>query len=129
MSTKGYNTFADILVSIHFLWSLLLLGGIIVTLLFPAYAIVQIVVMSFTLLIAIPFGNTCPLTLLEEKLRRKADPSYHPSGSFVARYLNRIFHAHLNHRRVDEILAGMYILAFAIAISVMILRGYGFLGG
>lgn len=120
MSSRPYQTFADILTSIHFLWSLLLLGGIIATILFPAYAIVQI---------AIPFGNTCPLTLLEERLRKKADPDYHPSGSFVARYLNRIFHANFNHRRVDEVLAGMYILAFAIAISVMILRGYGFLGG
>jgi hypothetical protein len=129
MSTQKYKTFADLLVSIHFLWSLLLLGGIIVTLIFPAYAIVQIIIMSFTLLIAIPFGNTCPLTLLEEKLRKKFDPTYNPSGSFVARYLNRIFGTNFDHRRVDETLAGMYILAFAIAISVMILRGYGFLGG
>lgn len=129
MSTRTYKSAADFLASIHFLWSLILLGGIIATILFPAYAIVQIIIMSFTLLIALPFGNTCPLTLLEEKLRAKADPSYHPSGTFVARYLNRIFEAHLNHRSVDEILAGMYILAFAIAISIMILRGYGFLGG
>jgi Protein of Unknown function (DUF2784) len=129
MSAKEYKTFADILVSIHFLWSLFLLGGIIVTILFPAYAIVQIIVMSFTLLIALPFHNTCPLTLLEEKWRRKADPSYRASGSFVARYLNKVLKANLNHHAVDETLAGMYVLAYAIAISIMILRGYGFLGG
>jgi hypothetical protein len=129
MPTRLYKNTADVLVSIHFLWTLLLLGGIIATILFPAYAIVQIAAMSFTLLIAIPFGNTCPLTLLEEKLRRKVDPDYHPTGSFVARYLNRIFNINLDHRFVDEVLAALYILAFAIAISVMILRGYGFLGG
>jgi hypothetical protein len=129
MFTGKYKTFADILASIHFLWSLLLLASIIATILFPAYAIVQIAIMSFTLLIALPFHNTCPLTLLEEKLRKKVDPDYRTSGSFVARYLNKILKINLNHRHVDETLAGLYILAFAIAISVMILRGYGFLGG
>ena len=126
MSAQTYKTYADLLVSAHFFWTLLLIGGVIAMFVYPSYATVQIAVMSFTLLIAIPFHNTCPLTLLEEILRKKYNPSYHNDGSYIATYFNKFFRTTIAAHRVNRILAGIYILAFAIAISILILRGYGF---
>ena len=126
-STARFRKYANILVSIHFLWTLFLIGGAVAMFFYPLYAWMQIYVMSFTLLISLPFGTICPLTLLEEKLRRKIDPAYDNHGSYIATYFNKISGKNVSVRRINEISAGLYVIAYAAAISILILYGYGFL--
>lgn len=127
MRTRLSKRYADLIVIVHFLWTLFLLGGAIAMFIYPSYAITQIVVMTCTLLLAIPFHNTCPLTLLEEKLRRNYDPTYHNDGSYLATHLNTLFRKNIPVRRVNETITGLYVIVYALATVILILRGYGFL--
>jgi hypothetical protein len=129
MTVRTYNNWANFVVSAHFLWTLFLLGGAAAMLVYPSYAIVQIIAMTGTLLIAVPFGNTCPLTLLEERWRKKSDPTYRNGGSYIAAYVNKFFNKNIPVRRVNETIAGLYVITYALAIALLILRGNGFLGG
>jgi hypothetical protein len=127
MKTRQYKTSADIIVTIHFFWTFFLLIGAVAMLFYPPYAWIQLYAMSFTLLIAIPFGNICPLTLLEERLRRKFDRNYHNDGSYIATYFNKIFRTNVSTTLVNETAAGCYVIAYGLAIALLILQGYGFL--
>jgi hypothetical protein len=126
---RAYKHYANLLVFVHFLWTLFLAVGAIVMIFIPWYAIIQILAMTGTLFLAIPFDNTCPLTLLEEKLRQKVDPRYRNDGSYIATYLNKTLKTKIKTRRVNETLAGLYIIAYALATVMLILRGYGFFTG
>jgi len=121
MARRVYYLSANLLALIHFCWTCLLIGGALGMLFYPAYAPIQIIIMSFTLLIAIPFGKTCPLTLFEEKLRQKIDRSYRNGGSFIATYINKLLKTDIEPRRVHTTTAGLYVLAYSIAISLLIL--------
>src|SRR6185437_10181178 len=87
---KRYKLYADAIVGVHALWTLIVFGGILLMLFWHAYARWEIVVVTFTLLLSLPFGTICPLTKMEERFRRKFDPSFHNDGSFVAHYGNRL---------------------------------------
>jgi hypothetical protein len=127
MRAKTYRRYADLILAAHFVWTLFLLAGAIAMFFYPPYAWIQIGAMTFTLLLALPFKATCPLTLLEEKFRQKSDPEYRNDGSYIATYFNKIFKTHIPVIRVNTTIAGLYILTYALAISLLILRGYGFL--
>lgn len=127
MRIQTYRRYADLIVAVHFIWTLFLIVGAIVMFFDPPYAWIQIGVMTFTLLLALPFGGICPLTLLEEKFRRKLYLDYRNEGSFIATYLNKILGTHFPTRNVNTIITGLYVLAYAFATSILILHGYGFL--
>lgn len=85
MSRDHYNRYANGIVALHVAWTTVILAGAVTMFFWHPYAIAEIVVVSFTLLISLPFG-VCPLTLLEGKLRRKGgDPSYDSMFSFMPR--------------------------------------------
>jgi len=129
MGTQTYQKYADTLVFLHVLWTLFLLCGAVTMFIYPLYAIIQIIAMTGTLLLAIPFGNTCPLTLLEEKWRKKIDPAYHNDGSYIAAYFNKIFKKKVSVEHVNRTVAGLYVLAYAFAATILILHFNGFFAG
>ncbi len=117
-----YRRYADFLAFLHFLWTLVVVGGLFVMLVYPWYAILQMIAMSGTLLFALPAGNVCPLTLAEERLRKKLDPEYRNDGSFIATYLNRILKTNIDPHIVNTKLAGLYVIAYSAAIAILIIR-------
>ena len=116
-----YRAGANLIVLIHFFWTLLLMGGAIFMFFARWYALVQIILMSFTLLIALPFGRTCPLTLFEEWLRKKIDPAYTNNRSYMVTYINKIFGTQLKKRRVDIFNGCFYVTAY-IAATIILTR-------
>jgi hypothetical protein len=124
-----YEKLIKILLVIHVSWTLLLVVGAIAMFFDTAYAATEIYLMSFTLLITLPFNRRCPLTLLEEWLQEKLDPNYKKMNLFIGRYFNRVFKTHLSTLKIRRTTAALYVLAFAFAIAIIILRGYGFFGG
>jgi hypothetical protein len=105
---------------LHFLWTFLVFGGAIYMLVVPSYAIVQIVVLSITLLSSLPFRGLCPVTTLEKSLRRKVDPSYENHGSFMTTYTNKILGTNLSTRPVNVTIAVLYILCYSYAIIALV---------
>ncbi len=117
-----YKLSADMIVALHVIWTFVLFGGAVFVLFAPWYAVVQIITISFTLLIALPFGNICPLTLLEERLRKKIDPSYTNNRSYLTTYINKIFGTDFRNRSVSIVVAVIYILSYAISIATLVQR-------
>jgi hypothetical protein len=115
-----YEYYADGITAIHFFWTFIVFAGAALMLVWHSYALTEIEVVSFTLLISLPFGAVCPLTLLEERLRRKYDPSYRNDGSYLKVYLNKIFSSHLTTREVNVAVGIFYTLIYATATFLMV---------
>ena len=115
-----YHSLADGVVAFHVLWTLLVFGGAIAMIIFPPYAFMEILVLSITLLASVPLRFTCPVTLLEQKLRRKIDPSYNNQGSFMVTYINRIAGTKISRRAMDTAIGVVYALAYAYAVFMLI---------
>ena len=107
---------SDIVLVIHFSWILFIVLGLPVALAFGmrrlrivhAVALVGTVIMQVT-------GTICPLTHLEEYLRRAATPGFSYGGSFIITWLRHLIY--IEDIGVSlviiYILTGIY-LAFAI---------------
>jgi hypothetical protein len=119
---KFYQSYADILVVIHALWSALVFGGMIIMFFYPSYALAEIIIVSITLLSSLPFGGTCPLTLLELKLRARTDPTYSNEGGFIVTYVNKIFGAHISPLQGKVVIGTLYVFAYAAATLLLIYR-------
>ena len=116
---QPYAMLANAVTLFHALWTALLLGGIVAVLVYPQYAWVQICVLSVTILINLPFGNKCPLTLIEEKLRREYDPTYRNQHSFATTYLNKMLGTRFRPAQVNAIIIVLYIGSYALSIAVL----------
>ena len=104
------------MVAVHTAWALLVLAGTIAVVLDHAYAPIQAVILVITLAVNVPFKNNCPLTLIEEKLRRVHDPGYRNNGSFLATYINKIFKSNISPREANGFLAGFYTCSALLTI-------------
>lgn len=120
MSTKQYKFYADVITGIHVLWTVVVFGGVVVMVIWHGYALAEIIVVSFTLLISLPFGAICPLTLAEERLRRKIDPSYNNGGSYLAYYVNKILRSNISVRTINTSVGIFYFFIYAAAAYFMI---------
>lgn len=109
-----------VIVLIHLAWTLLMFGGTFLMLFWQEYALYHIYILSFTLLISIPFRGTCPLTTLEETLRKKIDPLFSHHGSFITTYINRFLGTHHNPNTTNKLLGVFYIISYLIAITLLI---------
>jgi len=81
----------------HLIWTLLIFVGVFLVLIDHAYAPLNVGVLVMALVVNIPFPS-CPLTLLEQKMRKKIDPEYNITGSFMATYLNKILGTNVSAR-------------------------------
>lgn len=117
-----YRSLADSVVAFHILWTLLVFGGAIAMIVYPPYAFMEILILSITLLASLPLRFTCPITLLEAKLRRKLDPSYNNEGSFMATYLNRIAGTKISRRTMDAAIGVIYVFVYAYGVFMLIYK-------
>ncbi|MDE2018901.1 MAG: DUF2784 family protein [Patescibacteria group bacterium] len=113
-----YQASANIIVLIHVFWTLLLFGGAVFMFFARWYAPFQIGLMSFTLLIAIPFGRTCPLTLFEEWLRKKINPDYTNNRSYMVTYINKIFGTKFSRKQIIIYNGCFYVAAYIAAALI-----------
>jgi hypothetical protein len=121
---ERYRYYANGILLIHVFWTFLIIAGAVVMFISPFYAIGEIVIVTFTLLISLPFKAVCPLTLLEGRLRRKFDASYSNHNSYLVTYINKIFKTHFAVRTIGIIVAIFYVFIYASA-AYLILHGRG----
>jgi hypothetical protein len=117
---KRYKLYADSITAMHVFWSILIFAGAVAMFFWHPYALTEIVIVSFTLLISLPFGAVCPLTMMEEHLRRKIDPSFKNGGSYLAYYINKLLGADFSVGAVNIAVGIFYFFIYAAAISLMI---------
>lgn len=120
MQAKTYKRLADAVTVFHFAWTFLVFGGAIAMVIFPAYALTQIIVLSITLISNIPFKLDCPVTLLERRLRRKIDPDFENHGSFMTTYINKIFGTHFRVINVNITIGILYVVFYTYAVLILI---------
>ena len=99
----------------HLLWIVLMIVGIPLSILCDWYEPIHWVVIGTTIVSQIVWLG-CPLSTLEQALRRKYDPDATYTGSFVCHYLRKRFGI-----EVPPIVVTLQLLVFvvvAIAISV-----------
>jgi len=99
-----YRILADLIVTIHFAWILFMLTGFILTLrgffhreffekwLFRVMHLIGIIYVNLLGLM----GKFCPLTLWENILREKHNPSLTYPGSFIIHYVEKLVYPEVN---------------------------------
>ena len=117
---RTYRIAADFILLSHFVFAAFaVLGGFLV-LLNPAWAWVHIPVAAWSAVVNLA-GWTCPLTPLENRLRRKAgSPGY--EGGFVEHYIAPLVYPGGMPRRL-ELVAGVSILVWNLIVYGVTLSG------
>ena len=99
-----YRILADIIVTLHLIWVLFMLGGFILTLcgffwkkffdkwIFRTFHLLGILLVG-TLTVT---DRYCPLTIWENMLRLKYDPSLTYPGSFIIHYVKKLVYPGVN---------------------------------
>lgn len=127
----GYNInmlskiLADMVVLVHFFWILFMLAGFILTLsgffwkrffdmwLFRVLHLFGIVYVGLLTIL----GEYCPLTILENNLRGRYNPSLTYPGSFIAHYLKRVVYPDVEPLII--IIPTILIVIFTILIFIL----------
>jgi drug/metabolite transporter superfamily protein YnfA len=114
-----YNTLADTIVLIHFLFIIFVVGGGLLVIRWPKMAIVHLPAAVWGASVEI-FGWICPLTPLENHFRNLAgDNAY--SGDFIARYLLPVIYPENLTHSVQQVL-GTIVLAVNVIIYFIAIR-------
>jgi len=122
----SYKIFVDGIIALHFLYVLFMLFGFFLTIygvlfrsrffdwwLFRTLHLLGILyVASLSIL-----GKYCPLTLLENELRSRFDPSLAYSGSFIVHYLEKIIYPDVNSLVIQ--IPTIFIALFTIAVFII----------
>lgn len=109
---RKYTLYANLIVAVHAVWTLVLWGSMALTFVHPAYAPFAFVMLTITLLSNIPLRGICPLTSLEERFRQKVAPSYATNHSFMTTYINKIFRTRFGAEQVNTVIAIIYVAAY-----------------
>jgi hypothetical protein len=119
----GYRIAADSVLLAHFLFAAFaVFGGVLVATDF-AWAWLHVPVVLWSALVNLK-GWTCPLTPLEQRLRRLAGQAGY-SGDFIQHYVGQIVYPGGMPRRL-ELLAGVSVLAGnAVVYAVLALMTQG----
>lgn len=121
-----YKILADLIIIVHFTWILFMLLGFFWT----VYAILfsqkffQRWVFRTLHLLGIFYvgslsllGQVCPLTIWENSLRAKYDPSQVYSGSFIVHYIENLVYPELDVLVIK--IATLFIAVFSISIYIL----------
>jgi len=122
----SYKIFADGIIALHFLYVLFMLFGFFLTIygvlfrsrffdwwLFRTLHLLGILyVASLSIL-----GKYCPLTLLENELRLRFDPSLAYAGSFIVHYLEKMIYPDVNSLVIQ--IPTIFIALFTIAVFIV----------
>jgi len=117
-----YRVAPEILTLMHILWIVLLLGGVFYAFFFyRRFAIAHMYLMGGGLII-LAIMRICPLTVLEENLRRKYNPDFTYNNSFMTLHLNKIFKRNWTNRQINIMTAIVYIALYAADALILIYR-------
>ncbi|MGD9033291.1 MAG: DUF2784 domain-containing protein [Desulfobacteraceae bacterium] len=108
-----YEILAHFTIFLHFVWILFLIFGVFFALKWPKVAIVHLGGLFFSLILNL-FRWYCPLTYLENYLRRFYDVKSAYGEPFIATYLERLVYPDLPelYIRVCEIIFVILYVAF-----------------
>jgi hypothetical protein len=113
---------ADLVVGVHFLFVLFVLLGGLLVLRWPGVAYLHIPVAVYGA--AIEFaGWICPLTPLEQRLRRQAGEAAY-SGGFIEQYILPLLYPSALTRSI-QILLGILVIAVNLVVYAYLLRRRG----
>jgi hypothetical protein len=121
----AYRLLADLIVAVHFLWILFMFLGFILTLLgFFNRQFFERWIFRLSHLIGIAYvsalvaiGKYCPLTVWENSLRAKYDPSLTYPGSFIAHYIEKFVYPDINPFLIQGITA--FIAVFTLVVFII----------
>ncbi len=108
-----YKLLAQFTIFLHFVWILFLIFGVLFVLRWPKIAVLHLGGLLFSLFLNF-FRWYCPLTYLENYLRRLYDMKSAYDGPFTATYLERIVYPDLPelYVRISEILFVILYVGF-----------------
>ncbi len=110
-----YRRLAIIVSWLHWVWIVLLIGGMALQFVLPWYTPIEMVVIFVTITSQILFLG-CPMVTLENALHRKYDPSKTDTGSLVCRYLKKWFGLDIPPVVIFTLL--IVLLAISIALQL-----------
>jgi hypothetical protein len=114
-----YRILADVVVGLHFLFVVFVVAGGLLVLRWPKLAYLHIPIAVYGA--AIEFvGWICPLTPLENSLRRQAGEAGYSTG-FVEHYLLPVLYPSALTRDI-QLLLGVVVIGINLAIYVYVLR-------
>ena len=120
MSKFGYKILAEVLFFIHLTWLLLLAGSAVYILYNRDFVVKHLIIVSGTLLLNLPFGGRCPLTVWEGKFRKMWDPDadFH-FDSFFATYVRKFFKINMTPRQANIFLTVVKASSYGIAALIL----------
>jgi hypothetical protein len=118
--TETYRKMAHRVRNFHFGWLLMMFAGTITEICYPSYAPIQLLLTIATALFQILIGQgECPVTLFENFLWEKCDPSKVYKGSFVRHYLKKSF---LKINAPPGTTTALLVIVLTVTIWVMIIN-------
>jgi len=120
-----YKILADIIVLVHFIWILFMLIGFILNLygffwkeFFDKWLLrmLHLFGIAYVSFLAI-MGKYCPLTIWENTLRAKYDPSLTYPGSFIIHYIKKLVYPAVHPLII--IIPTAFIAIFTVAIFII----------
>lgn len=114
-----YSLLADLVLVLHFGFIVFVVLGGLVALRWPRVAIIHLPTAAWGILIEL-FGWVCPLTPLENSLRRSAGEAGY-AGGFVEHYLLPVIYPGGLTREVQLMLAGV-VVAVNVVVYLIVWR-------
>lgn len=120
-----YKVLADTIVALHLLWIIFMVGGFFYTIaaffhkaLFDRWLLrlIHIAGIAYVSFLAVT-QRYCPLTLLENALRRKHDPFFSYPGSFIIHYAERVIYLDVNPLAIQAI--SVFIAVFSVVVFII----------
>jgi len=111
------NILSDVVLVLHFGWILFIILGFPISLLFSMVRlrIFHTVAMIFTIIMQAT-RTLCPLTLIEEALRRSSDAAFSYEGSFIITWLRKLIYI----ENIGVSLTVIYILTAVYLAAVLL---------
>ena len=121
----SYRLLADLIVVVHFAWILFMLVGFILTLrgffhkeFFERWLsrTLHLFGIAYVSILAM-MGKYCPLTIWENTLRAKYDPSLTYAGSFMIHYIEKLVYPDINPLIIR--IPTTFIAVFTVVIFII----------
>ena len=103
------------------MWIALLIGGTVYVFYNPWYFYWHLTIVTATLLLNLLLGY-CPLTLWEEKVRKKIYPDFDHQGSFISTYLHKLFGIRISEKTMFITIAWVKFGVYLASITVFLLK-------
>lgn len=120
------NLISDIVLVVHFVWILFIIFAFPVALILRSKGlrVIHTIALIFTVIMQAT-ATLCPLTTLEEYLRRKGAPDFTYGGSFIISWLKKLIYIeNLGvSLMVVYILTALYLIAVIVSYFVWPISG------